>query len=91
MKTKSIEKPAFSVIGKLGLTDGKEGFVATFWQEANAHFGEISPLVKRNEKGVPVGFYGAMSDREMKFLPWQNDFSEAVSFVFPADFLLTDY
>ncbi len=29
MKTKIIEKPAFSVIGKLGSTDGKEGGVAT--------------------------------------------------------------
>lgn len=78
MQVERIEKPAFAVIGRLGSTKEGEGLVARLWQEANAHFGEIEPLVKRDENGVPVGFWGAMSDFSMAFQPWENKFSEGL-------------
>ena len=48
------------------------------WQAANTRFGEIEPLVKRDENGVPVGFWGAMSDFSLSFRPWENGFSEGL-------------
>lgn len=76
MKIEKITKPAFAVIGRLGSTADGEGFIARLWQEANARFAEIEPLVKRNENGVPAGFWGAMSDFSLSFRPWENGFSE---------------
>ncbi|MBO5645863.1 MAG: GyrI-like domain-containing protein [Clostridia bacterium] len=78
MKIERIEKPAFAVIGKLGATMDGEGFIARLWQAANEHFPEIEPLVKRNENGMPVGFWGAMSDVSLSFQPWEDGFSKGV-------------
>lgn len=78
MEIEKITKPAFAVIGRLGSTADGEGFIARLWQEANAHFGEIEPLVKRDENGVPVGFWGAMSDFSLSFQPWVDGFSKGL-------------
>ena len=78
MKIERMEKPAFAVIGRMGSTREGEGFIARLWQEANTHFGEIEPLVKRDAAGVPVGFWGAMSDFSVAFQPWENGFSEGL-------------
>ena len=78
MIVEKITKPAFTVIGRMGSTDDGEGFIARLWQEANSHFGEIEPLVKRTADGVPMGFWGAMSDMSLSFQPWKNDFSKGL-------------
>ena len=72
MEIKKCVKEAFSVIGKEGSTDDGDGFIQKLWQNANAHFREIEPLVKRDDKGLPVGFWGAMSDFSRSFAPWEN-------------------
>ena len=68
--------PSFSVIGKAGSTEDGPGFVQRLWQEANAHYAEVSHLAKTDESGKPVGFWGAMSDMKMRFLPWEENFSK---------------
>ena len=78
MEIEKITKPAFAVIGRLGSTADGEGFIARLWQAANANFSEIEPLVKRDENGVPVGFWGAMSDFSLTFQPWEKGFSEGL-------------
>ena len=78
MKVEKVEKQAFSVIGRMGSTDDGENFIAHLWQEANAHFAEIVPLVKKNENDVPLGFWGAMSDMSLSFQPWENGFSKGL-------------
>lgn len=78
MQIEKITKPAFSVIGRLGSTAEGEGFIARLWQAANELFPEIESLVKRNENGIPVGFWGAMSDKTLSFKPWENGFSEGL-------------
>ena len=78
MKIEQVKKGRFSVIGKLGSTKDGAGFIQRLWQEANAHFGEIEPLVKRDENGVPVGFWGAMSDLSRSFRPWTDSFSQGL-------------
>lgn len=77
MKIEKYEKAAFTVIGKEGSTNDGEGFIARLWEDANSHFGEIAHLAKKDENGVPLGVWGAMSDFSRSFKPWTN-FSEGL-------------
>ena len=74
MKIERCCKPSFVVIGKEGSTAEGEGFIRRLWDDANAHFGEIEKLAKRDESGNLVGIWGAMSDFSRAFNPWE-DFS----------------
>ena len=78
MHIEKITKPAFTVIGRLGSTSDGEGFIARLWQDANSRFGEIESLVKRDENGVPAGFWGAMSDMSLSFMPWEEGFTKGL-------------
>ena len=78
MNVELISKSAFVVIGREGSTADGEGFVQQLWAEANAHFDEVAPLVKRDENGVSVGFWGAMTDFSRSFRPWEKDFSQGL-------------
>ena len=78
MKTEQIIKPAFSVIGREGSTADGEGFVQRLWAEANSHFEKVSTLAKRDENGVPLGFWGAMTDFSRSFQPWEDGFSRGL-------------
>lgn len=70
--------PALTIIGREGSTHDGPGFIQTLWADANAHFSEIESLVKRDASGIPVGFWGAMSDFSRAFNPWENSFSEGL-------------
>ena len=78
MNIEVISKPAFSVIGKEGSTADGECFVQGLWAEANAHFDEVEHLAKQDENGVPVGFWGAMTDCSRAFRPWEDGFSRGL-------------
>ena len=78
MNIDMISKPAFSVIGKEGSTADGVGFIQGLWAEANAHFDEIAHLAKRDENGIPVGFWGAMTDFSRSFQPWVDEFSQGL-------------
>lgn len=78
MKFEIRKKERFAVIGKLGSTEEGEGFIQRLWQEANSHFDEVVPLAKKTEDGGFAGFWGLMSDKALRFLPWENDFSEGL-------------
>ena len=78
MNIEQIRLPAITVIGREGSTNDGPGFIQKLWNDANAHFSEIEPLVRRNANGIPVGFWGAMTDFSRAFLPWGNDFSEGL-------------
>ena len=75
MKMQRCIKESFTVIGKEGSTMDGAGFIGQLWEEANTHFLEIAHLVKRDENGTPVGFWGAMSDMSGSFKPWEKGFS----------------
>lgn len=77
MNIEIITKPAFTVIGKEGSTKDGEGFIQRLWEDANSHFGEIAHLAKKDENGVPLGVWGAMSDFSRSFELWTN-FSEGL-------------
>lgn len=62
MKIEKCIKEAFVVIGKEGSTlDGKD-FIPKLWSDANAHFGEVRQLAKKDARGNVVGIWGVMSD-----------------------------
>ena len=77
MNIEKITKATFTVIGKEGSTNDGEGFIGRLWEDANSHFGEIAHLAKKDENGVPLGVWGAMSDFSRSFKPWTN-FSEGL-------------
>lgn len=70
--------PTFHVMGKEGSSADGEGFVQRLWAEANAHFPEIAPLVRKNRLGVPAGIWGVMTDFSRSFAPWEDDFSRGL-------------
>lgn len=77
MDIKTCIKESFCVIGKEGSTIDGDGFIQKLWADANNHFSEIEAIVKKDENGNPVGFWGAMSDFSRSFQPWHN-FSEGL-------------
>ena len=78
MKIEPVRKSAFSVIGREGTTEDGPGFVQRLWNEANEHFAEVAHLAERDENGVPLGFWGAMTDFSRSFRPWEDDFSRGL-------------
>ncbi len=72
MKIEKVIKDSFKVIGKEGSTSDGDQFIQKLWEEANSHFAEIAHFAKRDEKGNPVGIWGAMSDFTHSFKPWEN-------------------
>ena len=79
MNAEHIMLPALAVIGQEGSTHDGPCFVQKLLNAANSRFSEIEPLVSRDENGVPVGFWGAMTDFSRSFHPWENGFSEGLS------------
>ena len=73
-----IDLPEITIIGKEGLCTKEKNVVQALWQQANAHFNEIADLGMKNPDGSFVGFWGAMSDETMSFMPWTDDFSRGL-------------
>lgn len=74
MNIESVIKPSFAVLGREGSTNDGDGFVQRLWAEANARFGEIAHLAKRDSSGALCGIWGAMTDFSRSFQPWTNGF-----------------
>ncbi len=65
-------KKAFTVIGKKGSTNEGPGFTGELWKRANESMEEILPLIKRDNKGTPVGCWGIRSDMSGELGEWEN-------------------
>ena len=78
MEIITCELPAFSVIGIEGEAEPGHNPAPALWEEANARFSEVEALALRDENGVPIGVWGAMSDKSRRFLPWEDDFSRGL-------------
>ena len=52
--------------------------VQNLWQQANSTFSDLADLGMKNADGSFVGFWGAMSDETLSFLPWTDDFSRGL-------------
>ena len=73
-----IDLPKIAIIGKEGLCTKEKNVVQDLWQQANSNFSDIAVLGMKNADGSYVGFWGAMSDETMSFLPWTDDFSRGL-------------
>ena len=78
MKIEKRIKDTFVVIGKEGSTLDGQGFIQKLWADANAHFGEVQLLARKDENGNLVGVWGAMSDFSRAFKPWEDHFSKGL-------------
>lgn len=78
MKIKKITKSSFSILGKESSTMDGQGFIQRLWEEANAHFQEVQPYAKKDAQGHFLGFWGAMSDYNRNFQPWEDNFSKGL-------------
>ena len=74
MEVNLIEKESFIVIGKLGqgFSNKCPEWIPPLWSEANNSFNEIINLAKFDETGNIVGVWGAMSDIDVRFEPWDK-------------------
>ena len=72
------ERPALSLIGMEGKAEPGHNPAPALWEAANARFDEVEGLALRDENGVPVGVWGAMSDLSRQFLPWEDGFSRGL-------------
>ncbi|MGM9988760.1 MAG: hypothetical protein ACI35O_16260 [Bacillaceae bacterium] len=57
------------VIGKEGSTKDGANFIENLWNDANNHFVEVEPLVKKGENGKILGIWGAMNNFSRSFHP----------------------
>lgn len=73
-----IVKESFAVIGMEGSTADGAGFVPRLWEKANGRFSEVEALAARDDSGHLLGIWGAMSDPERRFLPWEKDFTQGL-------------
>ena len=70
-----VDLPKIAIIGKKGLCTKEKNIVQDLWQQANSNFSDIAELGMKNADGSFVGFWGAMSDETMSFMPWADGFS----------------
>ena len=78
MKYELIDLPKIAVIGKEGLCTKEKNIVQDLWQQANSNFNEVASLGMKNPDGTFVGFWGAMSDETLSFMPWTDNFSRGL-------------
>ena len=78
MEYRIIDLPETAVIGKEGLCTRDHNAAAELWQQAASSFHEVESLVLRKADGSYTGFWGAMSDESMRFLPWKDDFTRGL-------------
>ena len=78
LKYDIVDLPKIAVIGKEGLCTKENNAVQDLWRQANAGFSDVADLGKKNADGSFVGFWGAMSDEKMAFMPWTDGFSRGL-------------
>ena len=75
MNIRIVDLPEIAIIGKEGFCTEKSNLVQELWNQAHENFVEISELGMKEQDGSYVGFWGAMSDETMSFLPWTHDYA----------------
>lgn len=75
MDIRIVDLPEIAIIGKEGFCTEESNIVQDLWKQANEDFGEVLEFGMKEENGEFVGFWGAMSDETMSFMPWTNNFT----------------
>lgn len=74
LHAKLVDLPELAVIGKQGLCTPESNQANALWACATAHFDEIAALGMRERDGAYTGYWGAMSDEGLSFLPWTQGY-----------------
>lgn len=74
IEVNSCERDAFSILGKVIYFDKEKNTddIEKLWNDLGAKYKEIAIFAKKDDHGNAVGFWGAMSDETMNFLPWKE-------------------
>ena len=75
MKYEFVDLPRIAIIGQECFCTKEKNEVRNLWEQVNSRFREVADLGMKNADGSYVGFWGAMSDETMSFLPWTDGFS----------------
>ncbi len=75
-KYEFVDLPKIAIIGQEGFCTKEKNEAQNLWKQANLRFSEIADLGMKNADGSYVGFWGAMSDETMSFLPWTENFTK---------------
>ena len=75
LKYEIVDLPKIAIIGREGFCTKEENVVRELWEQANLRFGDVAEIGMKNADGSYVGFWGAMSDETMSFLPWTDGFT----------------
>ena len=78
MRYEMIDLPQIAIIGKVGLCTKEKNTVQELWQQARSNFSDVADLGMKNADGSFVGFWGAMSDEAMTFMPWKDGFTRGL-------------
>ena len=78
MKYEIVELPRIAIIGQEGLCTKEKNVVQHLWEQANLRFSEVADIGMKNADGSYVGFWGAMTDETMSFMPWTDDYSRGL-------------
>lgn len=78
MKYSMVDLPKIAIIGKEGLCTREKNMAQDLWRQANSNFSDVADLGMKNADGSFVGFWGAMSDEAMSFMPWTDDFTRGL-------------
>jgi predicted transcriptional regulator YdeE len=67
--------PSFAVVGlaKRGPRAQAKQWILPLWEEANRRFPEVKALALTDDQGRLAGLWGAMSDVDLRFLPWGEE------------------
>ena len=77
-KYEIVELPKIAIIGREGLCTKEKNVARDLWDQANACFSDVSELGMKNADGSYVGFWGAMSDETMSFMPWTDNYTRGL-------------
>ena len=75
MKYEIVDLPQIAIIGQECFCTKEKNEVRNLWEQVNSRFREVADIGMKNADGSYVGFWGAMSDETMSFMPWTDDFS----------------
>ena len=77
-KYEIVDLPQIAIIGREGFCTKEKNEVQNLWEQGNLRFSEVADIGMKNADGSYVGFWGAMSDETMSFMPWTDGFSRGL-------------
>lgn len=77
-KYKIVDLPQIAIIGQEGFCTKEKNEIQNLWEQTNLRFRDVADIGMKNADGSYVGFWGAMSDETMSFMPWTDNFSRGL-------------